>query len=86
MPIVHRAATCTFQRVAVNLAECMHLTEGDPHVLSAFSHLTRFVIFIAMGSTETSTIARRLIERAFSVFGPLDTLRSDYLLSLTTSI
>ena len=51
--------------------------EGSRYILSVIYHLTRFVILIPIKTKEATTIARMLVERVFSVFGPPETLHSD---------
>ena len=77
LPVVHRPVTRPFQCVAIDLVEYNHMWEGSRYILSVIYHLTRFVILIRIKTKEATTIARMLVERVFSVFGPPETLHSD---------
>lgn len=77
LPVGTRPVTRSFQCVAVDLVEYKSMSEGNRYILSVIDHLTRFVILIAIKNKEATTIARNLVERVFSVFGPPETLHSD---------
>ena len=53
------------------------MSEGNRFILSVIDHLTRFVVLIAIPNKEATTVARKLVERVFSIFGPPETLHSD---------
>lgn len=77
-PVGHSSITRTFQCVVADLVEYKFSPGGNRYILSVMSTtLTRFVFRAAIRNEEASTIARNLVERVFSVFGPRDTLHSD---------
>ena len=77
LPIGHRPVTRPFQVVAVDLVEYKSMSEGNRFILSVIDHLTRFLILIPIKSMEAAAVDRHLVDRVFSVFGPLETLNSD---------
>ena len=77
LPVGHRPIERSFQFVAVDLVEYKTMSEGNRFILSVIDHLTRFIVLIGIPNKEATTVARKLVERVFSIFGPPETLHSD---------
>ena len=77
LPVGHCEVSRVFQCVAVDLVEYKSISRGNRYVLSVIDHLTRFVVLIAVPDKLATTIARQLVTRVISVFGPPETILSD---------
>ena len=73
----HRSVTRAFQCVAVDLVENKRLSQGNRFILCVIVHLTLFAVSMPIEDKAARTIVRHLLERAFSVFGPPETLHSN---------
>ena len=82
LPTGHAPVERPFQRISVDLVEYKSLSKsatGVPckFVLSIMDHLTRFAILTPIPNKAAETVARVIIDRLISVFGPPETLHSD---------
>ena len=82
LPIGHAPVERPFQRISVDLVEYKSMSRsstGVPckYVLSMMDHLTRFAILTPVPNKTAETIARVIIDRLISIFGPPETLHSD---------
>ena len=82
LPTGHLPVDRPFQRVSIDLVEykteSVSLTELKcSYALTIIDNLIRFAVLVALPDKKEQTIAKALVERAFSIFGPPETLHSD---------
>lgn len=74
LPTQHRPVSRVFQLVAIDLVIYNTLSRSKRYILSVIDHLTRFAVFIPIADKAVTTIALNLVNRIFSLFGPVETL------------
>ena len=47
------------------------------YALTIIDHFIRFAVFVALQDKKEQTIAKPHVERAFGIFGPIETIHSD---------
>lgn len=68
----HAPVSGPFQFVAIDFVEYKVPSDGHKYLLSVIDHLACFAIIVilaAIPDKSAQTVARLLVERAFSVFG-----------------
>ena len=82
LPTGHVPVQRPFERISVDLVEYKSNSlsaAGVPckYVLTMMDHLTRFAVFTPIPNKSAETVARVIIERIISIFGPPEMLHSD---------
>ena len=79
----HLPVDCSFQRVSRDLVE--YKTESvsptrlkRSYALTIIDHFTRFAVLIALPDKKEQIVAKALVERAFGIFEPPETLHLNH--------
>ena len=82
LPVGHIPVSRPFERVSIDLVEYKSISHSSAgvrckYVMSVMDHLTRYALFIPIPNKSANTVARMLVDRAFTTFAIPEKLHSD---------